>query len=280
MDTFDDVAIILQGYSVDSDQMEKLVRYYKNIGFDNIVVSSYKSCLNKYVKENTVFLENDATELGKVDSSTTGNDFSEHRGIEGQKFIVRSDEVIPNIPGSNTNYHILTTKRGVNLAKKMYPQCDYYLKLRADQVLLDLHKFIPKWKKQIEKPPGADVRAFKKKLVSLGWGKCKGKTPRRIAWYIADYWTFGFREDIINYYNIPYNTNKKIISGERYISYKYISSRIKNKRGFDHIMSRYQISDPSFDKIRKANWIFDFSIRNFSYKWDCFVNDTTACKLQ
>ena len=30
---FDDVAIILQGYSVDDKQMEELVRYYKNNGF-------------------------------------------------------------------------------------------------------------------------------------------------------------------------------------------------------------------------------------------------------
>jgi len=269
---FDDVVIILQGYSVNDNQMEELVRYYKNSGFDNIVVSSYDSCLNKYVKENTVFIANDSIENGEVLSITTNNKSSHERGITGKEFNVRSDEIIPQIPGSNLNYHILTTKRGVNLAKEIYPQCDYYLKLRADQKLENLNEFIPRWKQKIDKPPN-DI--FKKKLLTLGWGKNKQK----VCWYISDYWTFGYKDDIINYYNIPYNTDKRIISHERYIAYKFVSTKVGSEH-FRSLLSSDHTRDPNFENFLKENWAFDNSIKNFSYKWECYVNNKTACKLQ
>lgn len=221
--------MVIQGYSINKDQMQELIDYYKNEGFENIVISSYSKFIpNNLIKNKNIVINDD---LFKRDD----------------KFKRR------NLRAPNLNFQIETTKRGIAKCLELYPTVKHLIKVRADHRLDNLGKFINAWKKLIIKQRD-DI--FDGKIMTQNY--CKSiKTGIWRLWFIRDWWSFGCTEDMQKYHNIPYCYEKgtKHPYAEWHISSSYLASKLG--RGY---------IDTNYNKLREMYFVFDNTVNVYLYK--------------
>jgi len=206
------VCIILQGYAVDKVQLRKLYDYYHSLNF-KIVISTYSEFCPDDLKDKQFVVLNDES-------------------------LKQKDIFQPNGIVSTANYQLNTVQKGIELANKIYPECKYYLKLRADMCLDDLDKYIPEWEKRASAKSAGPI--FDGKILCWAWQKKRrwkytGGPPEydpkkaiyveaapisvwhssapktkedteiyEMPWYVFDYWAFAQKQDLEKYYSIPF----------------------------------------------------------------------------
>lgn len=262
MNILNDTCIILQGYSKDANQLLELVKYYNNLGIKNIIVSTYSLFITPELKNICKIIVND------IDNS------KEHQNVHMMPIkhlkknvnVVFDDKIY--YPTGNSNFDILskvvncqllTTNRGLNMANDTYPNAKYYLKCRADMKIENLNKLINIWKEKIKFENGT---ALENKLLT------NKINIKNIPFYNTDYFTFGLKNDIKKYYNIPYITTtkeetfykylvkNKIFNVETYLAGCYFSLYFKsNKIKYDDI-KKYFICDNNIK-------LFWYKIKNY-----------------
>lgn len=219
------VGIIIQGYATSEQQVQNLVDFYREVGFTKIIISSYMKYIpDKMLKNNNVVINDDLLKRDKL--------FRRHKAKAGR----------------GLNFQIETTNRGIDKCLELYPDVKYLLKTRADQRLCKVDECISRWKKEVV---GHNDNVFKGKILTLKYHTKWGKEP---AWYINDYWAFGFTEDIKKYYDIPHEYGK-IRRSEEYISSAYLSSIL----GKEYVYSNYKL-------LRDKYFTFNDSLVGYSYK--------------
>lgn len=251
-----DFTIVLQGYSMSPKQMKDVVKYYLDRGLKNIVVSSYNSCVNDFVRNNTVCIEHDMID-GKFEqvAINTYKDKYVHKSKgNGNELVIKSDEKIPFIKSRNLNNHLYTSKTGLIKGQQAF-NTKYSLKCRADMIIYDLDKLLPIWINQINnKAPHNEI--FDLKILQLGFNK-------REDWYIYDFFAFSSTTDLINYYSIPYGSDstpenyKKAKSAESYIS----SGRILS------------MENGSYGTLRDKYFCFSPTTNGYWYKRKSYLKD-------
>jgi hypothetical protein len=249
-----DFTLVLQGYSMDTKQMEENVRYYTKIGIENIVISSYSQFITDEIREKCIVIEHDLLD-GNVQSKSRDTygvpEKNKGKGI-GVDLVIKCDEDIEIIRGHNINYQLHTTKAGMNLAKEQF-NTKYAIKSRADITIHDLDKKIPDWIEKINDGPPKD-NVFDLKVLSYDYG--------RKDWYINDFFMFGSLNDLVRYYDIPYS--HKMSSGEIYISSTRIKSFKKNKYKKFHV-------------LRSKYFEFDSETVVFWHKYNKFLSKMRKC---
>tara|TARA_R100001163_G_scaffold65473_2_gene62763 strand:+ start:13153 stop:13875 length:723 start_codon:yes stop_codon:yes gene_type:complete len=210
----DDVVVILQGIPHSEKQIIKDIKEYKKCGINNIILSSYSIFLNDEIRELCHVIEND--KYGKIK-----NPYTSKKQIKPIPVSWNSDEVIEGLPTNNSSFwQITTTRRGIKLAKKLFPSARFYLKLRCDLFIFHLNKVIEYWKtinKKVPKP------ILERKIIVPGYNR-----------YHFDYLTFGTKNDITNYY-CGY---KKVVStwtAEIRMSNSYIQSIYPTAKPTDYL---------------------------------------------
>lgn len=252
-----DVVIIFQGYSVNDQQLMDQLEYYDQLGFKNIVISTYKRFVEnvKLPSHIKLVLNDDYDELELVNAKTNGK-CTFDLGIKFEE---------PCFPETQPNWEkvinhkfwkklriinlqLQTTKRGIKLANESFPNAKYYLKLRLDMRIPDLDNKIQTWIPKITVNNVNENRVYDHKLVVYNW--------ENQPWYLRDYWIFGYKEDIIKFFSIPFvKTNKDVVFTQRAIVESYLASTyFKMKLGslrkinFNRVVKDYFIFDPTVIK--------------------------------
>ena len=251
-----DFTVVLQGYSMSPEQMEEVVKYYLSLGLRNIVVSSYSSCINDFVRKNAVCIEHDIADgnFEQVAVNTYKDKYVHKSKGNGSNLIIKSDEKIPNIKSRNLNNHLYTSRTGLIKGQQMF-NSKYSLKCRADMVIYDLDKILPTWIEQITTDaPHNEI--FDLRVLQLGFNK-------REDWYIYDFFAFSTTTDLINYYSIPYGNDstpenyKKAKSAESYIS----SGRILS------------MESGSYEFLRNKYFCFSPKTNGYWYKRESYLKN-------
>ena len=190
-----EIVIIFQGYSVSDQQLLDQLEYYDQLGFKNIVISTYKRFVENVSLPNhiKIVLNDDYPESELVNAKTNGK-CTFNLGIKFEEPCF--PETQPNWEKTITfkfwkklriiNLQLQTTKRGIALANQEFPNAKYYLKLRLDMRIPDLNQRVQKWIPDITVNGGKENpnRVYDHKLVVYSWEKQ--------PWYLVDYWIFGF----------------------------------------------------------------------------------------
>lgn len=192
-----DVTVVLQGYPYDVDGLIQTYNYYKSIGLNNIIISSYEEDLSNF-------------ESNFIDTLMVYNDDlkSTDRYINGSYSIYR---------------HINTTVRGIHYSREHLGEdkTKYIFKCRCDHKINNLDKWILKWKGYLNENPPPSDNIFKNKLVLLA-GPIYNE-----PWYLCDYWSFGLYEDSFNYWNVNLNANYKMGNAEKWIAFSLLGDKHK-----------------------------------------------------
>lgn len=199
----DMVSIIIQGYSTSKNQLKNIYDNYRSSGFNNIIISSYSESIpDEFLLENFVINNDDI--LGKYDRV----DYRNATGL---------------------NYQIITTNRAIQLVQshQLYKHTKYILKLRGDQELKNISKFVESWTSELEKIEDRKKSPFKKKIITMGMMS---------DWYITDFLNFGLKEDMFKLWNIPISFSDNC-RAENYINTFYL---IKFFGGNDPHLSNLQ----------------------------------------
>ncbi len=194
----DEVAVILQGYSTSKDQLSEIYRYYEELGFNNIVVSSYKDSIpDELTGKPNVFSNDDI--LGKYDRTKHNN-------------------------GRGMGYQIKTTQHGIGIALELFDKTKYIAKLRADQIFYNLDVFVKEWLCRFQEINNEEGAPFEKKIVSMGLNAAKGGD-----WQIQESsLSFGTTKDVLNLWSIP-TTQRDTCRSEDYISTFYLIKHFSHK---------------------------------------------------
>lgn len=256
----EDVVIIFQGYS-DSDQsFIDQVNYYHNLGFKQIVVSTY----TKFVKDikdklNELEVKIVLNDEGNDLKFATTNDKKRTNSVEinFEEPVFPETETNPNwekIINRNRNpanvlrkYRIIncllqTTKRGLRLADQEFPNAKYYLKIRLDMRLGKLNEKITEWLPKMEIKSTEDENlVYNHKLCF-----CRiSHTP----WSVSDFWCFGYKEDVNKYFDIPFikKLNELPTGSHPVETYISIAGFKKNKVSLDFpiLVKKYMLFDSS-----------------------------------
>lgn len=238
-----DFTIVLQGYSMNPEQMEEVIKYYITRGLKNIVVSSYSSCINDFARTNTTFIEHDLNDGYEHKCINTYREHYEQKAKgNGKELVIKTLENIPNVKSRNLNNHLYTSRTGLIKGKEVY-DAKYSLKCRADMIIYNLDKLLPKWIEEVNnKPPNNKV--YNSRILQYKYNK-------REDWYICDFFAFGKTDDLINYYSIPYGTDdtpenyKKAKSAENFIASGRILSIEKGK--YKNLRKKYFCFSPDID---------------------------------
>ena len=205
-----DITLILQGTTTNKQTLQDLYNEYKDMGFTNIILSSYSQYIpNDFLTE----------------------DFTINNDDLFDKF--KSQEL--NF-GKNINFHIATTQRGISKSNTKY-----IMKLRADLFIPHLNDKTEEWIKLINSkdPIPPDTSPLTKKIICVGLNKHKYLHEK---WYVCDYWFFGLKEDIKTMWDIPYIYKKREnkIPSEVYLSSQFLNKAQKPLDDFNN----YFISSP------------------------------------
>ena len=112
---------------------------------------------------------------------------------------------------NSCNLNLFTSKKGIEMAQKLYPKSKYYLRLRVDLVIENINQEINQWKNIVQK--SSTNSDFQKVMISPMY--VYSQPP--FNFYANDYLLFGTKEDIVKYYTkIPYLVNQKIF--DRFIN--------------------------------------------------------------
>ena len=206
----DSCGVVLHGPAVSKDQMKELYDYYKSLGIDNIVISSYSDSIPDDMADEDFVINNDDI-LGK------------YRVVGGP---------------SSLNYHILSTRNGISYFKNN-EDIKYILKCRADMKVNLLDSYLKKWVDILSQLPLATVTTGEDLVVSsplekkiLALGRCSSR--ERNPWYIADYFYFGTKLDQITFWDIPLAPLKtslsKIPRAEEYLSSAFLGGMNKARQ--------------------------------------------------
>tara|TARA_Y100000592_G_scaffold49315_1_gene78069 strand:- start:7760 stop:8632 length:873 start_codon:yes stop_codon:yes gene_type:complete len=261
----DKTFLILQGYSTSKEQMEEIYDKYKNLGFSNIIISTYSSSVPSKLLNKPFVLIND-TILGKYD---------------------RNDKFYRNSTG--LNYQILTTKNAIKYINKNHPNTEYIFKLRADQFFDKADKFVKSWIKELKTISTNINSPFDKKIITMGWiqkyatqiMKGNDQISQVMDWYIADYFNFGTLKDMTKLWDIPVTYND-YIRAEDYISnfylYKYFSKEPEEKISYNIRNSEIYkyANDPlnyfMFDWRTHKNILYSFKLKKFLNEYSDVCN--------
>ena len=206
----DSCGVVLHGPAVSKDQMKELYDYYKSLGINNIVISSYSNSIPDDMADEDFVINNDDI-LGK---------YTLFRGPRGPR---------------NLNYHILTTRNGISYFKDN-EDIKYILKCRADMKVNLLDSYLKKWVDILSQLPLATVitgedlvvsSPLEKKILTLG--RCSKK--ERNPWYISDYFYFGTKLDQITFWDIPLVPLKTSLGrAEEYLSSAFLGGMNKARQ--------------------------------------------------
>jgi hypothetical protein len=246
----EDIGIILQGYSKSKDQLIELVKYYKSLGFTKIIASTYLHCVSDELKKLCRIVINDIHDPKKVPKGQflysvplKRTKTTMHVLFDEQIYVIphklNKDKKLQKyeLLSRSLNCHLLTTKKGIHMANIKFNNTKYYLKIRADTRIDDLDKVVNSWKKQLcdKKNELNFDTIYTNKLITF-----RTNIADR-PYYNTDYFLFGLKEDITNYYNIPFikdtksNTSYNYLFNisyqalvERYFASSYISNFLRD----------------------------------------------------
>lgn len=143
----------------------------------------------------------------------------------------------------NTFWQLTTTKRGIKMADRLYPNAKYYFKLRSDMLLRNLNERVPIWIEKL-KTEHLINDIFNSKLIT--YQNNHSKKGIRTPWYYTDYFLFAEKEDFKRYYNFKkaYKYMDKDIGSEKTIALSYIWNKKPDTIHFtDDIGLKYFIFD-------------------------------------
>jgi len=224
------ITVLLQGYSSTPEQLKEDVEYYKSLGL-NVIVSSYSKCTKLLSKE--IIINNDEGNGISIRDGFQGNNLNKNKS---SNFEIVTNKTFFRAGDYNLNFQIHTTKAGLTKIKKIHPNTEYILKLRADMKLYDIPSYAREWIKNSE----IECDFLNKKIVTKGHPGISGSKK----WKVYDFWTFGTAQDIYKYFDIPYTTSK--IAPEFYLT-QYIRNNCKESWDeakykyfhYDHIIPTY-----------------------------------------
>ena len=259
MDNLNNICLILQGPTINSEELEKNIKWYRKNGINNIVLSSYSNLITDYIRENCEIIEND--KIGNIEIKAPSSNTNKIYKIKyyEDEMITPINRIgkqnIPKILPTNINkmiyqnrlidfnylnrifVHILTTRRGIIKANEKFNSCKYYFKLRSDMFIENLDKLFLKWIILINKNIKNNNDIFKSKLIFKKLNKKRGlfKNYKIIKkkynidnrYYFCDYLCFGLKEDINKYYFFK-KLNIDDRRAESMIFTSYIFENIKN----------------------------------------------------
>ena len=148
------VCLILQGYNFSKEQLlNDVKKYYNEDKIINIIISSYTNLIDIELYNYAKVIDN--SEIGEILTEIENKDKCNQNII----FKYNKDEIIDglNIENFNCNDSInfwaekatfkmcTTTRRGINLAKKEFPNCTHYFVLRGDMTINNLKYLLDKW---------------------------------------------------------------------------------------------------------------------------------------
>lgn len=228
-----DVVIILQGPAYNKEQLLKILNEYKQMGFNNIVVSTYSS------------FDDAKITYPKIMNDLVGKNEILAPVRKQNSVMIRYDDedVMENIRTDHSLFwHMLTTRRGLKLAQEYHPEAKYYLKLRADMFFENMGERIQNWLNKYEK---LNLTSDKKQPFI---GKITCSRYVKPDWYLTDYLAFGLREDIEKYYS--FKLCRKRDKNGKFCSEKIISSSYLNE--YDPELTWNEAKD-YFLKIHRLN---------------------------
>ena len=241
----DEVTVILQGYSTSKDQLSEIYKYYGELGFNNVVVSSYKDSIpDELTGKANVFSNDDI--LGKYDRTKHNN-------------------------GRGMGYQIKTTQRGIEIALELFEKTRYIVKLRADQIFYKLDVFVKEWLCRFQEINNEEGAPFEKKIVSMG----QYIRNSRPGWQIQESsLSFGTTNDILKLWTIP-TTQRDTCRSEDYVSTFYLIKHFSRKSSeeIERIISNDTIL--SFKMNPKDFFLFDHRTGGsiYSYKHKKYMKD-------
>lgn len=153
MFNINDVCLILQGYSFSKEQLlNDVKKYYEEDKITKIIISSYTNSVDDENKKYSKILYNDL--IGNIITNENKDELNKLN-----IFTYNNDEIIEDLNINNFNWDIFdnhyaeknifrmctTSRRGIELAKKEFPNCTHYFVLRADMTLNNLSYLLNKW---------------------------------------------------------------------------------------------------------------------------------------
>lgn len=241
---FENVAIIIQGYSTSKSSLKEIYHLYKSKGLSNIIISSYSKF--KFEEDNLFFINNDDI-LDKFQ---------------------RTNPPFKNAP--TLNYQLLTTQKGIN-ATSNFKNIKYILRLRADHRLDDIDLFLKKWIYEFSIMP-PHLSPFEKKIITTGG--CNKGVHNIDLWYISDNIQFGTNQDMKNMWDIPISYRDKF-RAENYISTFYLSKCFSSKSNDDleRVMSNKYINQYTVDVLKYFIFDEELTKKLYSYKIKKYFNE-------
>ena len=253
---FNNVALVIQGYSSSKEDLKQIFDEYKSKGINNIVISSYSKF--KFESKGLIFIENDSI-LGKFERK--------HHSLPNGKY--------RNCP--TLNYQLLSCQKGIE-AISNFENIEYILRIRADHRLNNIDLFLKKWIHEFSIMP-THSSPFEKKIITTG-GCNKGSNHNINLWYISDNIEFGTSQDIKNMWNIPISYRDKF-RAENYINTFYLSKHFSKKTNEDleKEMSNDYINKYTVDVLKY--FIFDKELTEnlYSYKIKKHFNQYNAVAI-
>ena len=208
----DNLCIILQGYSFNPTHLTKLITNYNSQGINKIIISTYKPCVNlpELQKLNCKVFFNDTDRKNLKDARTKSYRINKKKvnlQINFEEEVFPDSDTLENCKKyqdrykdqydyierclRTINYKLKTTNEGLRKAQALYPECEYYMVSRADLEFYNL----PERFNELNEKINVNSDIFENKIVP-----CR-VLKHNILW---DLWIYGKKNDMINYFNVPY----------------------------------------------------------------------------
>jgi len=245
------IVLILQGYAWTKEQLINDVSNYYNIdGFKNIIISTYSKYYDQELEKYGKVIKNDLLGEYKVSNDVINDSPINPNSIKGRvDFSWFKKEEIDGLNIEKWNWNNvydywaekstfkqhLTSKRGINMANKLFPNCEYYFILRADMTIHNFPYLINKWSNINMCINDDDL--IKQKII------LKYSEAYKKAYNIVSYFSFGHKQDICNYYNINKAITDNTFNSERIFCRSYMNTIGKHTISDEEMYNQYFYHD-------------------------------------